>query len=116
MGLRTEDLDVGRGAGNSSSPTPIRRALRRGARCELSRHRPAFDVDFPESERFPKLKWLADVVTALAYTGLRISELAEMRWGDIDLQNRMLHLPDESGYANDPTLELQSTMSLQAAK
>jgi integrase len=47
----------------------------------------------------PKLHWLGDVATALACTGLRISELAAMRWGDIDFEKRMLYLPDESGYA-----------------
>ncbi len=46
-----------------------------------------------------KLNWLGDVIIALACTGLRISELADMRWGDVDLEAGMLFLPDETGYA-----------------
>ncbi|MEX2309736.1 MAG: site-specific integrase [Pirellulales bacterium] len=47
----------------------------------------------------PKLAWIGDVVIALACTGMRISELAALRWGDVDLQHRILSLPDETGYA-----------------
>ncbi|MCL2645779.1 MAG: site-specific integrase [Phycisphaerales bacterium] len=42
----------------------------------------------------PKLHWLAYVLTALATTGLRISELASLRWSDI--QNGKLVLLDTS--------------------
>ncbi len=35
--------------------------------------------------RQPKLDWLANVIMALAYTGMRINELAGLRWTDIDL-------------------------------
>jgi integrase len=44
----------------------------------------------------PELAWLADVVAALACTGMRISELAGLRWSDVDLANRMIRLTDES--------------------
>jgi integrase len=44
----------------------------------------------------PKLDWLGDVLTALACTGMRISELASLRWTDIDLDNKMIRLTDES--------------------
>jgi integrase len=53
----------------------------------------------------PKIAWLGDVVVALACSGLRISELAAMRWRDIDLPKRMLFLPDESSYASRQGLE-----------
>jgi integrase len=45
----------------------------------------------------PSLRWLADVIIALACTGLRIAELASLRWSDLDLENRRLNLTDETG-------------------
>lgn len=45
------------------------------------------------------LSWLADVIIALACTGLRIAELAGMRWSDVDLAAGLLTLTDETGYA-----------------
>lgn len=32
-----------------------------------------------------RLHWLADVIVALAATGMRIGELAALRWSDVDL-------------------------------
>lgn len=49
------------------------------------------------------LKWLARVVIALASTGLRISELASLRWTDIDFVNNVLRLTDESRRAPKKT-------------
>ena len=43
------------------------------------------------------LGWLADVIIALACTGLRIAELASLRWADIDLESGRLSLTDETG-------------------
>lgn len=43
------------------------------------------------------LAWLADVILALACTGLRISELASLRWSDIDWNSKTIHLTDERG-------------------
>jgi integrase len=43
----------------------------------------------------PHLRWLANIVTALACTGLRISELAALRWTDLDEQLQMLRIADE---------------------
>jgi hypothetical protein len=40
--------------------------------------------------------WLADVLTALTCTGLRISELASLRWSDIDRDGNLISLTDES--------------------
>ncbi|HLJ92172.1 MAG TPA: site-specific integrase [Gemmataceae bacterium] len=42
----------------------------------------------------PPLHWLADVVIALATTGLRIGELASLRWSDVDLEREVLRLMD----------------------
>lgn len=40
------------------------------------------------------LHWLADVVVALSFTGLRIGELAALRWADIDLDKGLVSLTD----------------------
>lgn len=42
------------------------------------------------------LRWLADILTVLACTGLRISELASLRWSDIDREKNLISLTDES--------------------
>jgi integrase len=44
--------------------------------------------------KYASLRWLADVVTALATTGLRIGELAGLRWSDVDLERGVLRLTD----------------------
>ena len=44
------------------------------------------------------LDWLAGVLVGLACTGLRIGELASLRWADIDKESGCLILADESGY------------------
>ena len=44
----------------------------------------------------PNLHWLGEVLTALASTGLRISELANLKWSDIDFDRNNLNLKDES--------------------
>lgn len=41
-----------------------------------------------------ELGWLGDVVVALAFTGLRIGELAALRWSDIDLAKKVIRLTD----------------------
>jgi integrase len=45
------------------------------------------------------LQFLAAVIVALACTGLRISELAGLRWSDIDSDNNLIRLTDESAQA-----------------
>ena len=42
-----------------------------------------------------ELHWLADVIVALACTGMRISELASLRRSDIDLAAGLIRLTDE---------------------
>lgn len=48
----------------------------------------------------PKLQWMADLIIALACTGLRISEMASLRWSDLDLEAGRLKLTDETGRPN----------------
>lgn len=43
-----------------------------------------------------RLHWLADVVTALAFSGVRISELASLRRSDINFERNVITLADES--------------------
>lgn len=43
----------------------------------------------------PKLGWLAVVIVALAHLGVRIGELAGLRWTDVDLANNMITVADE---------------------
>ncbi len=43
----------------------------------------------------PGLVWLGNVIVALAHTGLRISELAGLRWSDVSLSSGMLTVADE---------------------
>ena len=42
----------------------------------------------------PELVWLGQVISALAHTGLRISELVDLRWSDI--KDGWIELPDRS--------------------
>ncbi len=44
----------------------------------------------------PELRWLGGVLTALACTGLRISELAALRWSDVDGERNLIRLTDET--------------------
>lgn len=43
-----------------------------------------------------RLNWLGDVIIGLGCTGMRISELASRRWGDIDFDLNVIRLVDES--------------------
>lgn len=45
------------------------------------------------------LNWLGHVIVALATTGLRIAELASLKWTDLDLTSGRLTLTDETGRA-----------------
>ncbi|MEY4393438.1 MAG: hypothetical protein RL595_687 [Planctomycetota bacterium] len=60
-----------------------------------------------------KLQWLGDVIGALASTGLRISELASLRWEDIDFENHRIQIKDESALAGirKPKREIRTTKS-----
>ena len=42
-----------------------------------------------------QLAWLGAAVVALACTGVRISELAALRWSDVDLRTNLLSIRDE---------------------
>jgi integrase len=48
----------------------------------------------------PELTWLHDVVVGLGCTGLRISELASLRRSDIDFENNLIRIVDETALAH----------------
>lgn len=79
-------------------------------RLRLSRGSPTYCYRVAEvramvewCRRDPSLQWLGDVIEVLAHTGLRIGELAQLRWRHIDVENRWLHVIDESADHVDAT-------------
>ncbi|WP_425614246.1 tyrosine-type recombinase/integrase [Anatilimnocola sp. NA78] len=42
-----------------------------------------------------KLIWMADLLMGLAFTGMRISELAGLRWSDVNFEKGMVRVADE---------------------
>lgn len=59
----------------------------------------------------PELDWLRGVILALAFTGLWISELASLRWSDVDLKNRVLRLVDETASTRGNGKQARTTKS-----
>ncbi len=59
----------------------------------------------------PELSWLRAVIVGLAATGLRISELASLRWSDVDLDKGFVTLTDETKKKSSKRLEKRSTKS-----
>jgi integrase len=57
------------------------------------------------------LAWLGRVVIGLACTGMRISELASLRWSDVDLENNTIELADESASAHRRDRKARQTKS-----
>lgn len=42
-----------------------------------------------------KLKWIGDIIIALAHTGQRISELANLRWSDVDFEHGLIWITND---------------------
>ena len=84
-------------AGHLPGKKPIDLKLRK-AECESAYcYRPEEIAAMMELCRnTPGLEWLGDIIIGLACTGLRISELAALRWGDLDLVVGRLTLTDET--------------------
>jgi integrase len=59
----------------------------------------------------PELVWLGHVIIALACTGLRISELASLRWTDLDFQNEKVRLTDETAASRRKAADRRTTKS-----
>lgn len=54
-------------------------------------------------QQTPDLVWIGDVIIALACTGLRISELVDLRWADLDFTITRITLKDESSQKKSNT-------------
>ena len=60
----------------------------------------------------PDLAWLGEVIIALATTGLRIGELTNLRWSDVESDKRLLQLRDTTRRSKkSQRLEARSTKS-----
>jgi len=55
--------------------------------------------------------WLRSLLLTLARTGMRISELAALRWSDIDLEQKMITLRDDSTSGSSALRERRTTKS-----
>jgi site-specific recombinase XerD len=87
-------IKTGHLAGTTPPELTIRRAECQPAYC----YRPVeVAAMIKHCQTHPKLHWMEGIITALACTGVRISELAALCWADIDLENCRLLLTDETG-------------------
>ncbi|WDI41070.1 tyrosine-type recombinase/integrase [Bremerella sp. P1] len=56
-----------------------------------------------QCEAAQELEWLRLVILGLTYTGMRISELASLRWSDIDFDSNHIHVVDERSRSRKKT-------------
>ena len=56
------------------------------------------------------LVWLGELIVTLATTGLRISEAADLRWSDIDLQANTIRLTDTRSHQSKTTRATARTL------
>lgn len=90
-------------AGHLQNMKPIKLKLRKAESQPAYCYRPEEIKAMVELCRAnAELTWLADVIVALACTGLRIAELASLRWSDLDLTTGLLKLTDETGRPSEP--------------
>jgi integrase len=59
----------------------------------------------------PGLSWLRQIIIALAATGLRISELASLRWSDVNMDAGLVSLTDETTKRSRRGKEKRTTKS-----
>jgi integrase len=85
-------------AGHLSDKEPIDLALRKAESLPAYCYKPQEVKAIVEyCSELEDLTWIGNVVVALACTGLRISELASLKWADVDLEKGRLTLTDETG-------------------
>jgi integrase len=58
-----------------------------------------------------QMDWLHAILLTLAWTGMRIGELAVLRWSDIDLERKLITLQDESTRNAIPQRDRRTTKS-----
>ena len=79
---------------------PIELKLRKAESQPAYCYRPAeVKAMLEHCREVEELGWLGNAIVGLACTGLRIAELASLRWADVDLESRRLSLTDETGRA-----------------
>ena len=59
----------------------------------------------------PDLRWVGEVFTALIATGMQISELAGLRWRDIDWETNTIRLTDETAGPRTDGRKVRQTKS-----
>jgi integrase len=85
-------------AGHLVGCEPIKLKLRKAESQRAYCYRPVeVEAIVKRCRDVPTLGWIGDAVTALACTGVRIGELATLKWGDVDLVRSRITLADESG-------------------
>lgn len=78
---------------------PIRLRLRKVESQRAYCYRPVeVEAMLMHCRAIKSLRWISNVVTALACTGMRISELSTLKWADVDFTNRRIRVADESGH------------------
>jgi len=98
-------IDVGRIVGRDPIKLKLKKSEGQRAYC----YRPAeVAAILSLSREVPGLGWIGDVVTALACTGMRIDELANLKWADVDFECNQITLTDESGRGS--TIESKRTL------
>jgi integrase len=84
--------------GHLGGMEPVKLKLRKAESESAYCYRPAEIRAMIEYSRADEtLDWLGNVIVALACTGLRIAELTQLRWSDLDLSTGRLQLTDETG-------------------
>src|SRR5262249_27249791 len=77
--------------GRPPAPGLLRRPRRKPQACATHCYAPAGVAAILERCRSqPPLRWLGPVLVALATSGLRIAELASLRWRDVDVASNTL--------------------------
>ena len=56
-----------------------------------------------------ELKWLKELISTLAATGIRIGEAAQLRWTDINLEDNIIHIRDERSHTRKQQAGLART-------
>jgi integrase len=54
--------------------------------------RPTYTLDQVTKMQTGVREWLRPIVTVLAWTGMRIGELINLRWEDVDLNKKLIHI------------------------
>lgn len=85
-------------AGHLVGCEPIKLKLRKAESQRAYCYKPAeVQAILQRCRELSELGWIGDAVTGLACTGVRIEELANLKWTDVDLVNNRITLVDESG-------------------